>query len=223
MLDDTEELTTNGQVQEPPRSRFRLSQKVDKILQTQNLETRSQATRWAESLRFLTFDNDDGGNHLTQSPAKVKDSKSSFTPDGVKGQCSPCQNRVSIPSGHVCADHIWNKQGKIQDRDSEWRKYEDPCVHVFEHACQSCQHIPLFRTKGRSLVSIFAESTRKTRRNPATVMILSQSLTVGQVKIARAKRVDTKSWRKTARAETCVPPTLPSTEWWTLLERMGLG
>ncbi|KAI1389582.1 heterokaryon incompatibility protein-domain-containing protein [Hypoxylon trugodes] len=141
MFDDTREVSHGRQEPAIGQSDFRLSGNVERILR--NPTNRDHARRWANNLRFLTFDDSDGigsGGDCT-SLTSVQNEKSP-----LRGQCQPCSKRVPVPSGHMCESHLLKK---TPDRELELHKYDDPCIHVREHSCDDCQHIPLFPNEGK--------------------------------------------------------------------------
>lgn len=156
MIDDTRSVEA-GEKSHPP---FCLSQNVDSILK--QTVTRVHANRWARNLRFLTLDDSDCNNQN-----RSKNSATAMTSSGgtgicndtekveehfrTTGQCSPCEKRLPPPSGHLCEQHLPKNLTRIssEDRETELRKFTDPCVHVREHTCRECQHIPLFPNQGK--------------------------------------------------------------------------
>ncbi|XXH01682.1 hypothetical protein Hte_008043 [Hypoxylon texense] len=142
MFDDTREIPNIGQGVASARPQFRLSENVAKILKS--TEMRHHASRWASNLRFLTFDDSeyDLADNCT-APTTPQSPK-----DSLRGQCQPCARRVPVPSGHMCEHHAPMKS-EIPDREAELHKYANPCVHVREHSCFDCQHIPLFPNERR--------------------------------------------------------------------------
>lgn len=156
MIDDTRSLEA-GDKSHPP---FCLSKNVDSILK--HTVTRAHANRWARNLRLLTFD-DSYDNSQNRSEDAATDTISS---DGVgicndteeaeehfriTGQCSPCEKRLPPPPGHICEQHMPDnfKKFSSEDREAELRKFTNPCVHVQEHTCDECRHIPLFPNQGK--------------------------------------------------------------------------
>lgn len=156
MIDDTRS-SEAGEKSHPP---FCLSQNVGSILE--HTVTRAHANRWARNLRFLTVD-DIGDNSQDRSKdattvmtssdgvGTFNDTKEVEEPCGITGQCSPCEKRLPPPSGHVCEQHMSPDFQKFssEHREAEFRKFTDPCVHVQEHSCHECQHIPLFPNQGK--------------------------------------------------------------------------
>lgn len=135
MEDDTKKLIQPGTVSQSP-----FLQSVDAILSHRII--RADATRWADSLRFLTFDDGTDDNVLTTGTKK---------PD-IYGQCQPCEARQPIPSGHICAQHDYPGQAvppHLKERESRLHEYFNPCVHVQEHLCRDCRHIPPFPNEGK--------------------------------------------------------------------------
>ncbi|KAF4991859.1 hypothetical protein FDECE_13886 [Fusarium decemcellulare] len=142
MIDDTRHLLQDeSQSQIPPKLHQSLQQNVPEILS--HRVVRSHATSWADNLRFLTFDDSDETSDATTALTTASDVK---TP--IHGQCQPCQARLPVPSGHFCGRHIFNRSN-VKDREAELHKYDNPCVHVREHTCEDCQHIPLFPNEGK--------------------------------------------------------------------------
>lgn len=151
MIDDTRPVEA-GAKSHPP---FCLAQNVGSIMK--HTMTRAHANRWSRSLRFLTVDVDDDNsqyrsqiaatpsdcNNATEEANTTDESEELFR---VTGQCLPCEKRLPPSSGHFCEGHIPQNFKKIssEDREAELYKFTDPCVHVQEHTCDECQHIPLF-------------------------------------------------------------------------------
>ncbi|KAI0837772.1 heterokaryon incompatibility protein-domain-containing protein [Hypoxylon sp. FL0890] len=139
MIDDTREIPDSGHGPASSRPQFHPSRdEVAKILESSTI--RHHASRWASNLRFLTFD-DSCEDDFDSNCTTLTTSQNEETP--LRGQCQPCARRVPIPSGHMCESHTINRT-RIPDRETELHKYADPCVHVREHSCDDCQHIPLF-------------------------------------------------------------------------------
>lgn len=105
-----------------------------------NTVTREHAARWARSLRFLTFDEDD-----TQDASSIGTGLDQER--SIRGQCQRCENRLPVPSGHICERHRF-KTDDIENREEELRKYSNPCVHFRELSCQECLHVPNFPNRG---------------------------------------------------------------------------
>lgn len=160
MIDDTKQLLGGTQA-----SQTILSSEVDQILKYRVV--RDHAVKWSRNLRFLTFDDSD-----VQSQKVAFDGSEEIEEDieeipsgdaGISGQCKRCELRTPVPSGHQCEAHVqfqfgtesYEKHNKT--REQALREYSNPCVHVCELTCQSCQHIPLFPNEG-------AVSTFKIRR-----------------------------------------------------------
>ncbi|ETS81505.1 hypothetical protein PFICI_06507 [Pestalotiopsis fici W106-1] len=143
MIDDTRILQADGNAPAaiPQPS---LSGIVQQILT--HPVTRDHAVRWADNLRFLTFDDsDDESSTESQNNIVVGREEEAH----ARGQCEPCSRRVPVPSGHVCEKHIFNightgDKSWTESRDDRLHQFRDPCVHVLERSCEACQHIPLF-------------------------------------------------------------------------------
>ncbi|RMJ15404.1 hypothetical protein CDV36_004942 [Fusarium kuroshium] len=137
MFDDTRELLPDEPRDEAGNgTRYKLRENVATIIDQRM--TRVHTSSWADSLRFLTFD--DGHDHEPQE-------RNQETP--LLGQCQPCQERLPLPAGHVCEKHLsLTPTAKIENREAELHKYANPCVHVREHSCKACQNIPLFPNEG---------------------------------------------------------------------------
>ncbi|KAK2017754.1 hypothetical protein LZ32DRAFT_600092, partial [Colletotrichum eremochloae] len=100
---------------------------------------RSHADSWSRNLRFLTFD-DDGG----KASAYAEDAASS-TSWTVDGQCKPCQDKLPVENGHICADHMLG----IRKYGAHLPKSSNTCIHVQQRTCQDCIPFPLFPNHGR--------------------------------------------------------------------------
>ncbi|RSL64479.1 hypothetical protein CEP54_004704 [Fusarium duplospermum] len=138
MFDDTRELLPGESRDEAEsNTRYKLRENVATIIDQRM--TRVHTSSWADSLRFLTFDDghDDEPHETNQE-----------TP--LLGQCQPCQDRLPLPAGHVCEKHLsLTSTTKIENREAELHKYANPCVHVREHSCKTCQNVPLFPNEGK--------------------------------------------------------------------------
>lgn len=148
MIDDTRQLQHGGLGPTMPRAALRLSDHVEQILE--HPIARLHARQWARSLRFLTFDDaedvaTEGNGSLVKVAGPGQDPESSRP---LRGQCQPCERREPLPSGHRCSQHKFRDE-LAKKREEELIKYSDPCVHVRDHSCDSCQHIPLFPNKGK--------------------------------------------------------------------------
>ncbi|KAI8677386.1 HET domain-containing protein [Fusarium sp. Ph1] len=139
MLDDTRELLPDEILDQAENATwYKLRENVATIIGQRM--TRVHTSSWADSLRFLTFD--DGHDH---EPQEANQNTPLF------GQCQPCQERLPLPAGHVCEKHLsLTPTARIENREAELHKYADPCVHVREHSCNTCQHIPLFPNEGKA-------------------------------------------------------------------------
>ncbi|KAJ4169823.1 hypothetical protein NW754_005970 [Fusarium falciforme] len=138
MFDDTRELLPNeSRDQIENATRYNIRENVATIINQRM--TRVHTSSWADSLRFLTFD--DGQDHELQETNQD-------TP--LLGRCQPCQERLPLPAGHVCERHLsLTPTARIENREAELHQYANPCVHVREHSCETCQHIPLFPNEGK--------------------------------------------------------------------------
>lgn len=155
MIDDTRSIEAGEQSHSP----FCLSQNVGSIMKY--TMTRAHANRWARNLRFLTVDENDQNQDrsedartVTMSSNRVGDCNDTKEVEGhfrTTGQCLPCEKRIPPPSGHLCEQHMPEnfKKRSSEDREAELLKFTDPCVHVQEHTCHECQHIPLFPSQGK--------------------------------------------------------------------------
>ncbi|KAI1206855.1 heterokaryon incompatibility protein-domain-containing protein [Annulohypoxylon truncatum] len=122
-----------------------ISQDIPRILE--NSFVRKDARFWATSLRFLTYDDgDDSLDAVTTSNTVSNSREDQKAP--LHGQCLPCKNKVTIPPGHICGNHMIMR-GDIPNREAELHKHRDPCVHVRENSCNDCQNIPLFPNEGK--------------------------------------------------------------------------
>ncbi|KAI1427001.1 heterokaryon incompatibility protein-domain-containing protein [Xylaria sp. FL1777] len=163
MFDDTRDIQYAGQMTTPnPSGAGTLSENVAAILA--NPVTRSHASKWASSLRFLTFDDSDDDSSQVNSLAV----SSTVEDISIHGQCQPCARRTPIPSGHMCCAHLGsNNKENFKIREMSYQQYDNPCIHVKEHSCSDCQHIPLFPNEGkitkfriRRVYSLESEKTR---------------------------------------------------------------
>jgi hypothetical protein len=94
MFDDAREvLPDEPRDQTENSARYKLREHVATIINQRM--TRVQTSSWADSLRFLIFD--DGHDH---EPQKTNQEPPIF------GQCQPCQERLPLPAGHVCEKHL---------------------------------------------------------------------------------------------------------------------
>ncbi|KAJ3539690.1 hypothetical protein NM208_g5387 [Fusarium decemcellulare] len=149
-----------SQSQIQPKLHQSLQQNVPEILRKR--VARSHATSWADNLRFLTFDDSDETSGAATALTTASDVRAP-----IHGQCQPCQARLPVPSGHFCGRHIFNRS-KVKDREAELHKYANPCVHVREHTCEDCQHIPLFPNEGK--ITKFRIRTWGCERSPYKVI-----------------------------------------------------
>lgn len=137
LVDDTQEL-----IQHDKKDQASLLTNVDQILRHRII--RDHAKKWADSLRFLTFD--DSEEDVQSST--VTTGTSQETLPAIEGQCQPCQARLPIPSGHLCSQHQLPSH-LVENYEARLREYANPCVHVQQHSCKDCQNIPLFPNKGK--------------------------------------------------------------------------
>lgn len=139
MIDDTREVQS--------RPSFYLSQNINDILKRPVM--REHAARWANNLRFLTFDDDsDDKSHCSiDSGPKVENAEKNEL-ESLRGQCQPCERRVPAPSGHICQGHLSNRNGS-GDREAHFVAHANPCVHVHERTCEDCKAVPLFPNEGK--------------------------------------------------------------------------
>lgn len=141
MIDDTRGIASASNGETNTHSRPCLATNVKEILKSG--VPRVQTARWANSLRFLTFDDgDDSKASMGASPITEHESSQ---PIALMGQCRPCEERLPLPSGHACSiKSTWSFAQGIKDREAELAKYDNPCMHVLERSCEKCHSIPLF-------------------------------------------------------------------------------
>lgn len=120
----------------------------------QHAISRLLAKRWARSLRFLTFDDEDGfeTDHLiSPQPSENPNSESNapYSSPKRKEMCARCEFGVRLPStGHHCAFH---KGPSRSFPDENFNKADlDACSHVRDLTCSYCQHVPLFPSHGKA-------------------------------------------------------------------------
>lgn len=144
MIDDTKHLPDGTKV-----SHTGLASQIDNILEHRIV--REHAVQWSHNLRFLTFD-DVISHHdgTTQETSEENEDEIEELPNRtlhIEGQCQRCELQVPVPSGHMCESHIpFSRDDGVRERSL--RKYDNPCVHVCEHTCDSCKHVPLFPNHG---------------------------------------------------------------------------
>ncbi|RYC56032.1 hypothetical protein CHU98_g10176 [Xylaria longipes] len=144
MFDDTRDIQQAGQMTTPySPGTGTLSENVAAILA--NPVTRSHASKWASNLRFLTFDDSDDDSSQVNSLAV----SSTVEDISIQGQCQPCARRTPMPSGHMCSTHLGYNKENSKNREIEYQQYDNPCIHVKEHSCSDCRHIPLFPNEGK--------------------------------------------------------------------------
>ncbi|KAJ3469408.1 hypothetical protein MRS44_003473 [Fusarium solani] len=94
MFDDAREvLPDESRDQAENSARYKLREHVATIINQRM--TRVHTSSWADSLRFLIFD--DGHDHEPQQTNQEPP---------IFGQCQPCQEQLPLPAGHVCEKHL---------------------------------------------------------------------------------------------------------------------
>lgn len=137
LVDDTQKLIQHDKNHQPS-----LLRNVEEILRHRMI--RAHAKKWADSLRFLTFDDSEEG--VKSTTVTTRTSQESLP--AIEGQCQPCQARLPIPSGHLCSQHLFSTHyGKTYEE--RLHEYANPCIHVQERSCRACQNFPLFPNEGK--------------------------------------------------------------------------
>jgi hypothetical protein len=144
MIDDTLGPEQRGAARSVLPSPAILSTSIADILRAPVV--RDHATRWAEDLSFLTFD-DGSDDNVAADKIALPGEK------WIVGRCEICESGKAIPPGHHCDDHT-KKRDKIFDKDHDNNEQEEAeaiqepdhetCAHVKKRSCHNCCHIPLF-------------------------------------------------------------------------------
>ena len=138
MIDDTLGPGQGGLDQATSPLRTVLSASIADILKAPVV--REHATRWAEDLSFLTFD--DGIDTAVADAAPPGETR-------IFGRCQICESGEDILPGHHCDDHAGDKDKVFKKEHTEqemWDSQEpdNSCAHVRARSCLNCCHIPLF-------------------------------------------------------------------------------